>query len=72
MWWKAKQDGSWLLFIGGWMSNESRFRPATPIGEEADWLKLLQCVPPGTTLPGVGKRGENQMFRTEEAGYEMG
>lgn len=52
MWWIQKKTGDWHVQADdgfGWL-------PASPVGEDARRIALLQCVPEGTSVPGVGYR----------------
>lgn len=59
---------AWVETPNGWaisdplndeiiVARETEFYDASPVGEEAERLSLLQCVPHKTELPGIGYRG---------------
>lgn len=61
MWWSLRRD-MWHVRSEpgyGWV-------PASPVGEDARRLALLQCVPPGIEVPGVGYRSTPHTFMVEE------
>lgn len=73
LWWSlwrtAFEDPDGRAAHNGWWQIQTEtgyaWLPASPVGEEARKLALLECVPSGTEVSGVGYRHTRYTFEVE-------